>query len=355
MYVLKGGNHLINEQNVFRFDLNESLYFEKGQEVAEIMGISLEPEISIQEFDDFISIRGVIELQGSYQLAQTIGESDESYLDGYDSKRYIERVTETQYGVADFRHRFPVEITVPSYRVENLDDITVFISEFDYELPESDHLYLRSTIEIHGIRNQVEEEEVETEAETEVETEANVDVEPNPETHTEEEPILTRSEEEVFEFEVKHEDESSTYIEDSPEPLPTLSQEEVNDPDEDDRWKFMQKTQTFDEFFNKNPEPEVEVEEELHESSSSEEESYSLDDSDEGRTEKADLTYLADMFRGGEEQYAKLKLCIVQEKDTLESLAERYETTTLHIRNQNRLEDDDISEGQLLYIPVKNK
>lgn len=351
MYVLKGGNHLVNEQNVFRFDLNESLYFEKGQEVAEIMGISLEPEISIQEFADFISIRGVIELQGSYQKAQTIGESTESYLDGYDSKRYMERVTDAEHGVAEFRHRFPVEITVPAYRVENLDDVTVFISEFDYELPETDHLYLRSTIEIHGIRNQVEEEETETEVEAEVET---VEA-PTTEALPEEEPALARNEEEFFEFDVKHEDESSTYIEDSPEPLPTLSQEEVNDPIEDDRWKFMQKTQTFEEFFNKNQEPEIEVEEELHEPSSSEEETYSLDDSDESRTEKADLTYLADMFRGGEEQYAKVRLCIVQEKDTLESLAKRYETTTLHIRNQNQLEDDDITEGQLLYIPVKNK
>ncbi len=129
----------------------------------------------------------------------------------------------------------------------------------------------------------------------------------------------------------------------------------MNDPIEDDRWKFMQKTQTFEEFFNKNQEPEIEVEEELHEPSSSEEETYSLDVSDESRTEKADLTYLADMFRGGEEQYAKVRLCIVQEKDTLESLAKRYVTTTLHIRNQNQLEDDDITVGQLLYIPVKNK
>lgn len=338
MYVLKGGSYLASEQNVFRFDLNESLYFEKGQEVAEIMGISLEPEISIQEFNDYISIRGVIELHGSYQKAETLDEDeDESYIEGYDSKRYMERVTDTQYGVTEFTHRFPVEITVPSYRVENLDEITVMISEFDYELPEPDYLYLRSTIEIHGINSQVEVED-ETESE---ETYGN---EPT------NEPSLTRDEE-SFEFEVKNENESSSYLEDTPEPLPALTDEESNDAVENDRWKFMQKTQTFDEFFNKNKEPEVVEEETLEESSS--DESVSLDDADESRTGNADLTYLADMFRSGEEQYAKLKLRIVQEKDTLESLAERYETTTLHIRNQNRLEDDDISEGQLLYIPVK--
>ncbi|WP_047984998.1 stage VI sporulation protein D [Ornithinibacillus californiensis] len=331
---------MVNEQNVFRFDLNESLYFEKDQEVAEIMGISLEPEISIQEFNDYISIRGVIELQGSYQKAESIGDEDESYLDGYDSKRYIERVTETQYGAAEFLHRFPVEITVPSYRVENLDEVTVMISEFDYELPESDHLYLRSTIEIHGINSQVDEVN-EEEAVSEPEA-------------VEETILSARGEDESFEFEVKQEDESPNYIEDSPEQLPTLEEVTLEEA-ESDRWKFLQKTQSFDEFFQKNQEPAVVDEESIDESSSLiDDESASYDESYESRAEKADLTYLADMFRGGDEQYAKLRLCIVQEKDTLEALAEKYETTTIHIRNQNGLEEDDIAEGQLLYIPVKN-
>jgi stage VI sporulation protein D len=335
MRVLKGGNNLVNENSVFRFELNESLYFEKDQEVAEIMGISLEPEISIQEFSDYISIRGVVELQGSYQKTQNLGsEDDDSYLEGYDSKRYIERVTDTQFGGAEFMHRFPVEITVPSYRVENLDDVTVMISEFDYELPASDHLYLRSTIEIHGINSQVEEL-----------------VEEEPESNeSEESSLMARDTDDHFEFEVKQEHESSSYIEDSPEQLPTLEVQE----DESDRWKFMQKTQTFDEFFQKNKEPEV-VEEVVEESSSFlDDESHSSDESFESRTEKADLTYLADMFRSEEEEFAKVRLCIVQNKDTLETLAEKYETSTLHIRNHNSLEDDDLREGQLLYIPVKN-
>jgi stage VI sporulation protein D len=345
VHVLKGGNNLVNEHSVFRFDLIESLYFEKGQEVAEILGISLEPEISIQEFSDYISIRGVVELQGSYQKVQTIEEEvdvdeHESYLDGYDSKRFIERVTDTQFGNAEFMHRFPVEITVPSYRVENLDDVTVMISEFDYELPESNRLYLRSTIEIHGINSQVEEvEEVEDD-----ESESLL---------SEEVESFARDAGETFEFEMKQEDESSHYIEDSPEPLPTLEVEEPVEEQESDRWKFMQKTQTFDEFFNKNKEPEVVEEFEEESSSSSDESSSSSDESRESRTEQADLTYLADMFRSGEEEYATLKLYIVQNKETLETIAERYNTTTLHIRNQNRLEDDDVIEGQLLYIPLK--
>jgi stage VI sporulation protein D len=345
MHVLKGGTNLLNENSVFRFELNESLYFEKGQEVAEIMGISLEPEISIQEFSDYISIRGVVELQGSYQKNQDLSNGeDESYLEGYDSKRYMERVTDTQFGGAEFMHRFPVEITVPSYRVENLDDVTVVISEFDYELPESDHLYLRSTIEIHGINSQVEEVE-EVEEEEEVES-----------VEKEEVSLMDRNTEDSFEFEVKQEIESSSYKEDSPERLPTL--ESLGEDTESDRWKFMQKTQTFDEFFQKDTEPEVVdviVDDVVDESSSFlGDESRSSDESYESRTEKADVTYLADIFRNDEEEFTKLKLCIVQQKDTLETIAAKYETSSLHIRNQNGLEDDDLIEGQLLYIPVKN-
>jgi stage VI sporulation protein D len=340
---LKGGSNLANEQSVFRFDLNDSLYFEKGQEVAEIMGISLDPEISIQEFADYISIRGVVELQGSYQKLVQVEEEeeDDSYFETYDSRRYMERVTDTSYGGAEFMHRFPVEITVPSYRVENLNDVLVTIAEFDYELPEPDHLYLRSTIEIHGINNQIEEvEEDEEDSESFVK-------------ELEEESISVRGSDDTFEFEVKTEIESSSY-EASPElkeVIPVEQDEEM----ESDRWKFMKETKTFEEFFKKK-ETEIEVEEALLEESSSNEdesESSSKSESHESREGNADLTYLSDMFRNSEEEYIKLKLCIVQDRDTLETLAEKYETSTVQIRSYNRLEADDVTEGQLLYIPLK--
>lgn len=336
---LKGGSFLNNEQSVFRFDLNESLYFEKGQEVAEIMGISLDPEISIQEFNDYISIRGVVELQGSYQKAANVTETDDSYLDGYDSKRYMERVVDTQYGGAEFMHRFPVEITVPSYRVNNIDEVTVTISEFDYELPESDHLFLRSTIEIQGINSQVEEVEVD-ESESLAEEQ--------------EQGLFARGSDDSFEFEVKNTEESSSSDE-SPERLPDLTQSEEDENVEGDRWKFKQQTQTFEEFFNKNKEPEtVVLDVESPESSYIDnDDDFSPLESYESRTAKADVTYLSDMFRSGEEQYASLKLCIVQQNDTIESIAEKYQTSTLQIRNQNRLEGDELREGQLIYIPVK--
>lgn len=132
-----------NDQSVFSFELNESLYFEKGQEVAEIRGISLDPEISIQSFNEYISIRGVIELRGEYQKAENSeGEHSSNDFEDYHSNRYVESVVDTEEGAAAFSHRFPVEISIPSYRVTNLDDVTVNISSFDYEIPDQNQLKL---------------------------------------------------------------------------------------------------------------------------------------------------------------------------------------------------------------------
>ncbi|WP_246187532.1 stage VI sporulation protein D [Ornithinibacillus caprae] len=353
-----------NDQSVFSFELNESLYFERGQEVGEIMGISLEPEISIQPFNEYISIRGVVELQGSYLKADhEQGENEEDYFtEGYHSKRYMERVVDTDQGSAEFLHRFPVEISVPTYRVEDLDDVTVMITSFDYELPEPNQLQLKSTIEIHGINDQVEESRNEDYS---VEVTDDNEIEPE-----------EREAEDAFEFEIKKEKEESPDVVESEDltNTPTLStsiQGDDEDP-EGGRWKYKKQTQSFAEFFNKedpdsSDSPEsVELVAESPDVSSGyldfEESPSPFESSDLSREsgessskEKADLRYLSDMFRNEEESYTKMRLCIVQEKDTLESIAERYDTTSIQIVNQNRLTDDHVTEGQLLYIPSKKK
>lgn len=56
--------------------------------------------------------------------------------------------------------------------------------------------------------------------------------------------------------------------------------------------------------------------------------------------------------RGSESQeFRKLKLCIVQKDDTLESIAKRYQLTTRELQLMNRLSDEDIVVGQVIYLP----
>ncbi|MFE7152626.1 LysM peptidoglycan-binding domain-containing protein, partial [Heyndrickxia sporothermodurans] len=62
---------------------------------------------------------------------------------------------------------------------------------------------------------------------------------------------------------------------------------------------------------------------------------------------------LADFFaRKTDEKAAKLKVCIVQQGETLDVLAEKYDISVQQILRMNHLEiNQDVYEGQVLYIP----
>jgi len=360
---------LNNEQSVFSFELNESLFFEKGQEVAEIKGVSLDPDISIQSFEDYISIRGVVELKGEYEKLSLPSNHDDSISleDYHQAKRYIEEVVDMSGDVSEFNHRFPVEISVPTYRVNNLEDVTVRIAFFDYELPEPGQFNLMSTIEIHGINDgDLEEERQEYDMSHSTDEESN------------QEEVL----DETFEFELKKRKESEevdeeeiiieeTLVENAVEEVKrqeaeqqveTHPEEEAQEKplehkkdeagSEGPRWK-KEHSQTLAEFFNQDASIESSSSEDITVSSEVDESSTLMESSSSG--DKTDLRYLTGMFRDEEENYTQMRLCIVQENDTLESIAERYETTSMHIAKQNRLADDAISQGELLYIPYKKK
>lgn len=349
-YMLKGGNHLANDQPVFSFELNETLYFEKGQEVEEMRGVSLDPEISIQSFSEYISIRGVIELRGEYLKVTSAQEDPPLDFNDYQSKRYVEKVVDTDEGGTEFIHRFPVEISVPAYRVNDINDVNVQIESFDYEIPEPGKFQLISKIQIQGIQN---------------ETEESVGNETVPEEEIDEAAVMARGEPgDSFQFEIKQEKESPDVPKAvNPEDIPSLAPETGDESAEADRWTFKQQSQTLKEFFNElddenyenNPQ---ELSNEHHSLNNADE--YETDDfyeSEESRQEESveDVSYLSGMFRKAEEEnYAQMRLCIVQDKDTIEKIAERYKVTTLQLLKQNQLEEEnDITEGQLLYIPNK--
>src|SRR5690625_1977409 len=429
-----------------------------------MMQISLDPEITIQPFNDYVSIRGVIELQGEYQktLGSGEGEGEADNFDIYHSYRYVESVTDTLEGGATFSHQFPVEISIPSYRVQDFNEITVSIESFDYEIPEENQLKLNAAIDIHGINMEnanetsrpsdvteekeavvstleneeahnekenhaetdqetdtvasiVEQEEVRAEEEEEqqetaslveeteeaeevrekefqAKVEQEMDV-PGLKQDTEQEPqelqesrdtevyfadettdtAMKNEEEDSFQFDIKQAkieaSEDETLISEETPTLSTDLEAETSEkkPEEKDRWK-NKKSQSLSEFFKSAPSSEssifsssVQDESFIDPSPSSSHlefgESSSYFESRENNSEdEADVHYLSDMFRSGdEEQYTQMRLCIVQNKDTVETIAERYEIPILQLLKQNQLDGDDISEGQLLYIPRHKK
>ena len=54
---------------------------------------------------------------------------------------------------------------------------------------------------------------------------------------------------------------------------------------------------------------------------------------------------------GEQTSFRRIRICIVQKDETLETIAQKYGCKPQQLRLYNRLSDADVSEGQLLYIP----
>lgn len=57
------------------------------------------------------------------------------------------------------------------------------------------------------------------------------------------------------------------------------------------------------------------------------------------------------LSKGEDNEFRKIRMCIVQKEETLEQIAVRYSLNPRDILNHNRLHESAVEEGQLLYIP----
>lgn len=71
----------------------------------------------------------------------------------------------------------------------------------------------------------------------------------------------------------------------------------------------------------------------------------------ESRIDAVEWRRLFLQSRSESQEFRKLKLCIVQKEDTLESIAKRYQLTIRELQLMNRLGDQDIVVGQVIYLP----
>ena len=152
----KGGVALsYGNQSYLRFSLEESIWFQKGQEVAELVSISLDPSITIQESDQYVTIKGSLELSGEYNRDDHELEEE---LDYFSNPKFVQSVEVRGEGVYLFSHHFPVEITIPKNRIENVFDIDVAVETFDYAFPERSCLKLSADLMITGLYGELQHE-----------------------------------------------------------------------------------------------------------------------------------------------------------------------------------------------------
>ncbi|MGX4257166.1 LysM peptidoglycan-binding domain-containing protein [Bacillus sp. YH3-2-B2] len=139
-----------------QFSVEESICFQKGQEVSELLSISLDPDIRVQEVNDYVSIKGSLELTGEYNIDHS------SHFEKLNSElRHVEEVRAREDGTAELIHCFPVDITIPKNKVSHLNDVFVFIDAFDYQLTDSRILTIQADLAIEGLLEESEPKEPE--------------------------------------------------------------------------------------------------------------------------------------------------------------------------------------------------
>ncbi|WP_297988358.1 LysM peptidoglycan-binding domain-containing protein [Anoxybacillus sp.] len=313
---------------MLRFSIEEAIAFRREHHVDQLLSISLQPTITIEEQEDYVYIRGVLELSGEYTKHEEDGEDVETFELG----RYIEQVRMHDEETGEFLHQFPIDVTVPKERVDDLEQVYVLIESFDYDLRKNE-LRLIAEVAIHGIQMDDDREDEEEW------DEYNVD---------DFEPFEAVARQEVYEEE-KEEQETIVNV-------PTfymLHEEQSADDDEHkEEWIDVQ---------GEHEEEQVDTQKEYEKEQGSkrEETSFQLElkgrETNEKRNENA--LYLTKLFGKNEEQaFARLKICIVQQGDSLDKIAERYDVSVQQLLRTNHLESGaDVHEGQLLYIPTPSK
>ncbi|AUI37648.1 MULTISPECIES: stage VI sporulation protein D [Geobacillus] len=340
------------EQSYLRFSLEESVWFKRGQEVAEFLSISLDPVISVDEYDQYITIRGALELSGEFRQAgeeQAEADDDVFELAGY---RFIQHISVREDGISELSHRFPIDITIPKNRIRSLEDVYVTVESFDYDLDENGRLLITADISISGISEAPLDDDLPDDEEDDEplfapfesiarkeaageEAFASVD---DLTDEADEQPAFAADETTVSAMEpaaMRHEETEAEEEEEAKEPFLPLETETK-----------AVSAQTEEDIASLLPPTEAKV--------SIGAAKKAVEEEEETKTKSENALYLTKLFaKSEEEEFTKLKICIVQQGDSLDKIAERYDVTVSQLLRANDLESpDDVHEGQLLYIPA---
>jgi stage VI sporulation protein D len=378
---LKGGEDLtVENQSSIRFSVEESIWFQKGQEVSELLSMSLDPEITIQEHDQYISVRGGLVLTGEYH-AQSKDEGADENSSLSPGVRTVQEVSVREDGVTLLKHKFPVDITIPKNRIQNLDDVYVSIESFDYELPQRGNLLLEAELSITGIygdqeeakpltdledrdEEQVQEAEVSPQLSVLTESADEAQNEVTSEVEREEElvqPLMRGSYYEDEDQEVEEDDNPFTpfVVEAKREPAAESEAEELYDFEEDveEVEEVAVSEETNVEVEQEEPyvftrqTPQFEFKSRVEEAANNQDHTQSEEDGTSGRDENT-LSLTKIFAKEEAAETTKLRMCIVQKDESIESIAERYDVSTQALIRVNNLDREHLAAGQILYIPV---
>lgn len=334
----------------FRFDIYERVLIPDDiPAIASLEEVELKPDVRAIPGREQSQLQGCLELTAVYEAEQQA------------------------LGKQTFLHRIPVEISLPVRGDAGLiEHIQVKIDEFDVELVTRRSLNVTGVLSLEGWQRT----EQEVREDDEGELVAVHDAEPGDAPSLAGDPPLQAGNTlpQTEQTESREELAQAGAESDAAPPKPRSEDELQEMIEAEQQGLYAEKTADFAE------EAELEAEEEAGtatEENGSGEEAESPDnlepklafkpakapDSDrfvEGTGESAspranNALQWKSLFLSKEEgtKFSSLRICIVQKEETLQTIAERYQLHPREIELYNRLGDDGISEGQILYIPEK--
>ncbi len=362
-----------HNQSKLEFSIEESVWLNKGQEVEELYTVDLNPEVTIEEVDDQICIKGYLCLTGEYRCADQTEEetaSEESTFLGY---RSFSQLNEVSDDVVKLDHRFPVDITLPKNRVLDKDELLVTVDDFNYEMPTPSCIEVFAAVSVSGVyenhgyvSEEFENQESVYENDDVYETREEDDEDdhelyeggsnpfpilefearrsPEPDEHEEEMEYKAERREPQVEF-LSRSEERYDYS-DAYGHLSDLRNSDTSDYEEE--YEEEEEPYRPDEYEYEENDEEYDYEEEIEENDDHEE----VEGSSHRPPREENALYLTKMLTRDDEELTKMKMCIIQAGDSLDSIAGRYDIPASQLMRVNRLESEEIEEGQILYIPV---
>lgn len=369
-----------------RFSIDETIWLKEGQEAEEILSLALEPDITIEENRSHVLIKGGLKLTGEYKpVDQVDGEINQSGMSDHLSFRTIDEISLSDDGIATIEHTFPVDITIPTNRINDLEDVYVTVESFDYDIPERGCLQLLADISISGLVEQesntahYENNDAMSEASYDDSVPFQREEEDDSESPYQMFHAESYKEKEDREdaddkapdvgLKKRHEEAVEEVSEVKPasqdNPLHSLVNENKNMPkskvttkptetkvEEVELELELEAHGKHDDEFEKKVEIQAGKRHETPEQDEAADEVIAEEKPQKKSHHDENALYLTKMLSNEEEQFAKVRMCIVQQGESLDKISERYRIPVTTILRTNRLESDTVDEGQVLYIPV---
>jgi stage VI sporulation protein D len=332
---VKGGFWVTEQQAGLRFDIYERVNLPEGlMGIRELDEIELVPYIQVIAEGDQAILKGNLWLTGKYS-----GDADES-------SRTLE-------------HSIPVEITLPMNRVTRLEDIAVEIENFDVDLLSARSLNVTGVLSLHGVEmmgnrqdSWQEEEEVVFIHQAEDDRVFEEDAVLGEEVVPEEENNLTVPNK-LIENVSEHEEsiQFAPIVNVIPSSAETVADEVLFAEEKNDMkvaitgkppMEPKQRTPLHSLLHMAESKSDVGRQEGVNEA---------LSKTENSRGDELEWKKLFINERNAEQRFKKVKMCIVQRAETIELIAERYRINPREIVLLNRLNNQQVAEGQVIYIP----